>query len=220
MNQKNEKGITLIALVITIIVLLILAGVTISMVLDDDGIIAQAQDAEQAQEKAELKEKIELWNGNVKAAEYSNEKITAEEYQKFKTEVEALADKSEIAEEDVKVSEGKITIDEKEVEISVPSNIITFTVCGCELVTEEGTTWAEFIGDDNEYRIEPGSEIMVYEGFSCDTMVLYIDGDGVYVEFYENGEWSLSGGVSDIQYGSSVMAVDEIESNTSYLFSP
>ena len=42
---KSSKGITLIALVITIIVLLILAGVTISMVLGDDGIIAQAQDA-------------------------------------------------------------------------------------------------------------------------------------------------------------------------------
>ena len=33
MNQKSNKGITLIALVITIIVLLILAGVTINMVL-------------------------------------------------------------------------------------------------------------------------------------------------------------------------------------------
>ena len=42
----KQKGITLIALVITIIVLLILAGVTISMVLGDEGIIAQAQEAE------------------------------------------------------------------------------------------------------------------------------------------------------------------------------
>jgi len=33
MNQRKQKGITLIALVITIIVLLILAGVTINMVL-------------------------------------------------------------------------------------------------------------------------------------------------------------------------------------------
>ena len=56
MNQKFNKGITLIALVITIIVLLILAGVTISMVLGDDGIIAQAQSAKQAQEKGEGKD--------------------------------------------------------------------------------------------------------------------------------------------------------------------
>ena len=43
--SAQQKGITLIALVITIIVLLILAGVTISMVLGDDGIIKNAQGA-------------------------------------------------------------------------------------------------------------------------------------------------------------------------------
>ena len=35
---KNERGITLVALVITIIVLLILAGVTLSMVMGESGI--------------------------------------------------------------------------------------------------------------------------------------------------------------------------------------
>ncbi len=35
MKQKREKGITLIALVITIIVLLILAGITIAMLIGD-----------------------------------------------------------------------------------------------------------------------------------------------------------------------------------------
>ena len=37
--KKASKGITLIALVITIIILLILAGVTISMVLGDNGLL-------------------------------------------------------------------------------------------------------------------------------------------------------------------------------------
>ena len=53
-NKKNNKeikeqnnGITLIALVVTIVVLLILAGVTITMVLGQDGIITQAQNAAQ-----------------------------------------------------------------------------------------------------------------------------------------------------------------------------
>ena len=41
MNQKlkNKRGITLIALVVTIVVLLILAGVSISLILDNNGII-------------------------------------------------------------------------------------------------------------------------------------------------------------------------------------
>lgn len=42
---KKENGITLVALVVTIIVLLILAGVTISMVSGDDGIATKASTA-------------------------------------------------------------------------------------------------------------------------------------------------------------------------------
>ncbi len=42
---KQQKGITLVALIITIIVLLILAGVTISLVLGDNGILNHAEDA-------------------------------------------------------------------------------------------------------------------------------------------------------------------------------
>ena len=41
--MKNQKGITLIALVITIIVLLILAGISIAMLTGDNGILTKAQ---------------------------------------------------------------------------------------------------------------------------------------------------------------------------------
>ena len=58
--KRKEKGITLIALVITIIVLLILAGVSIAMLTGDNGIITQAQNAKNRTEEAEEKEKIEL----------------------------------------------------------------------------------------------------------------------------------------------------------------
>lgn len=43
--KKQNKGITLIALVITIIVLLILAGITITLVMGDNGLIAKSQQA-------------------------------------------------------------------------------------------------------------------------------------------------------------------------------
>jgi hypothetical protein len=45
-NMKNNKGITLVALVVTIVVLLILAGVSINLVLGDNGIITKAKEAE------------------------------------------------------------------------------------------------------------------------------------------------------------------------------
>lgn len=43
--MKNQKGITLIALVITIIVLLILAGVSIAMLTGDNGLLSKSQQA-------------------------------------------------------------------------------------------------------------------------------------------------------------------------------
>lgn len=58
--MTREKGITLIALVITIVVLLILAGVNIAMLTGDNGIITQAQNAKESTDSAEEKEGVEL----------------------------------------------------------------------------------------------------------------------------------------------------------------
>ena len=43
MKMKSNKGITLVALVVTIIVLIILAGISISLVLGNDGILGKAK---------------------------------------------------------------------------------------------------------------------------------------------------------------------------------
>ena len=58
--QKKENGITLIALVTTIIVLLILAGVSIAMLTGQNGILTQAQNAKEKTEIASEKEAIQL----------------------------------------------------------------------------------------------------------------------------------------------------------------
>ena len=62
LNTKinKNKGITLIALVITIIVLLILAGVSIAMLTGENGILTQAQNAKESTENAGEEEKIKL----------------------------------------------------------------------------------------------------------------------------------------------------------------
>ena len=57
---KSKKGVTLIALVITIIVLLILAGVTIATLTGDNGILTKAQSTKIQSERASIKEQIEL----------------------------------------------------------------------------------------------------------------------------------------------------------------
>ena len=58
--MKNQNGITLIALVITIIVLLILAGISIAMLTGDNGILKKANDATTATGKAEAEEAVKL----------------------------------------------------------------------------------------------------------------------------------------------------------------
>ena len=56
-NNQNIRGITLIALVITIVVLLILAGVSIAMLTGENGILTQTQNAKTASKIADIKEK-------------------------------------------------------------------------------------------------------------------------------------------------------------------
>ena len=61
-TKKNTIGITLIALVITIIVLLILAGVTIAALSGDNGILTKAKEAKEKTEQAQKEEEKTLSN--------------------------------------------------------------------------------------------------------------------------------------------------------------
>ncbi|MBR1803258.1 MAG: hypothetical protein IJ777_04810, partial [Clostridia bacterium] len=69
---KKNTGITLIALVVTIVVLLILASVTIQMVFSDNGIIKRAQGAADAQKEAQDKDSL-----TTMMAGYEVEKLTS-----------------------------------------------------------------------------------------------------------------------------------------------
>ena len=64
--MKNNKGITLIALVVTIIVLLILAGVSIAMLTGDNGIISNSQKAKSNTLEAQAKEEISMALNSIK----------------------------------------------------------------------------------------------------------------------------------------------------------
>ena len=60
MNFKNKGGITLIALVVTIIVLLILAGISVSMLTGQNGILNRAAEAKEKTEEAQKEEQTKL----------------------------------------------------------------------------------------------------------------------------------------------------------------
>ena len=78
-EKLNNKGITLIALVVTIVVLLILAGVSISMLTGENGIITQANTAKTETRGGEVEEKVNLWKVEKNTQEYSNTETKTEE---------------------------------------------------------------------------------------------------------------------------------------------
>ena len=80
MKTKEARGITIISLVITIVVLLILAGVSINLLLGDNGIIIKATEAKDSYSKSAVKEKVSFLLN-----EYTIGKATGEnaEFAKF-----------------------------------------------------------------------------------------------------------------------------------------
>ena len=87
-SEKN-KGITLIALVVTIVVLIILAGISISMLTGENGIITQAQKAKEETEIGKEKEMVSLAVSSLKGQGYVTGEnfLTSENLQKEMDEI-------------------------------------------------------------------------------------------------------------------------------------
>ena len=73
--MKNNKGITLIALVITIIVLLILAGVSIAMLTGENGLLTKATDADSNTAKSQAADLINLELNDIYASILAHDTI-------------------------------------------------------------------------------------------------------------------------------------------------
>ncbi|MBO4293063.1 MAG: type II secretion system protein [Clostridia bacterium] len=74
---KQQKGITLIALVITIIVLLILAGITIAMLTGSDSAPAKANEAKQKQDIGAAKDQVYMVAQNAQLEYYDTTYVKA-----------------------------------------------------------------------------------------------------------------------------------------------
>ena len=85
---KNPKAITLIALVITIVVLIILAGITISMTIGNNGIITRAREARNLYINAQEEEQVRL---NVLAEQLANGETGSDENKSPKSTIDLTA---------------------------------------------------------------------------------------------------------------------------------
>ena len=89
---KSTKGITLIALVVTIIVLLILAGVSIAMLTGNNGILTQGKRAKEEQAHAAVKEGIMLLYNEYRTKQEVNSSKVQEETKVASTELVKIAE--------------------------------------------------------------------------------------------------------------------------------
>ena len=79
-DVKNKNGITLISLIITIIIMLILAGVVISLTLGENGIFNTAKYAVTKTKEETAREKLELALVDLQARKYTDETYDENEY--------------------------------------------------------------------------------------------------------------------------------------------
>ena len=108
MNKlKNKKGITLIALVVTVVVLIILAGVSINAVIGDDGIIKKAQNSANLTKEAEVKESI---NRTILEFYLTNDYETLEDFLKAKAEDGSIDSVTKNADGTLTVKKGNYSV--------------------------------------------------------------------------------------------------------------
>ena len=108
----NKKGITLIALVVTVVVLIILAGVSINAVLGDNGIIKKANQAASVTKEAEVKEAI---NRTILEFYLTNDYATLEDFLKAKAEDGSIDSVTKNADGTLTVKKGdySVTVENK-----------------------------------------------------------------------------------------------------------
>ena len=110
---QHNKGITLIALIVTIVVLLILAGVSIAVITGDDGVIKSANQAKTEQRGGTVEDRVAVWKAGKATSEYT--------HRETKTEDEMLNDLINdklLFEDEIDRENKKITIGSKEIDYS------------------------------------------------------------------------------------------------------
>ena len=117
-NKKRiatNKGITLIALVVTIVVLLILAGITINSVVSEGGIFSTAKRAQEIQNEAALREKVQIVLADAQLQNLIN-KGTLKESLEETNEIEVVVENGD-GTITIVIDETEVTIDEETLEI-------------------------------------------------------------------------------------------------------
>lgn len=205
-NLKKNEGITLIALVITIIVLLILAGVSLNLVLGNDGILGKATKAALENRGSEVQEIVEMWKVEHRMNQYLEDKVMTEE--------ELIADlkgKKLVYEEELNTEEKTIIIGTKEIYYGLEAKL-EYTPGNVFEYTQEGYITgikAEYI-EGREGQVLPGGDYA-----ECDILVSKLGGvlnipneiDGVKIVGIEENALAQIGNLISVRIPKSVTEI-------------
>ena len=136
-KRKKKNAITLLALVITIVIMLLLAGVAIQMAFGENGLIIKANQAKLEQQREELIEKLKIEYLNLKVNSIENSQTPPSISQVFLTTI--FLENYKIVGEDIADKAGNI-IDKKENIISDLKKIISQSskiVAGVKIEAED-----------------------------------------------------------------------------------
>lgn len=102
--MKEKKGITLVSLVVTIVIMLILVGISVSIVIGDDNVVSKANQAKNDTNKSDWIEKIST---EVLRKQTSlNRNMTSDELADVLEEYGTLSSRNEILNQTIKVTDG------------------------------------------------------------------------------------------------------------------
>ena len=90
--MKKQTGITLVALVISVIVILILSGVTLNAVVGDNGVLTRAQNAKLDSEEVAILEELELMLYEYNSSEFIGQSEGVAEFLGKKKEAGKIED--------------------------------------------------------------------------------------------------------------------------------
>ncbi|MCI8636495.1 MAG: hypothetical protein HFJ36_01310 [Clostridia bacterium] len=120
MRIKNEKAITLIALVITIIILLILAGISIATLTGENGMLTKAEISKEETQISSYKEQLEIiWNG-----------VNIEKYEANVTQEELMKKCKDKIEKDSNFENAKVEIIDDIIEVITKEGYIFHIIDG------------------------------------------------------------------------------------------
>ena len=190
-EENSNKGITLIALVITIIVLLILAGVSIATLTGENGILTRASDADVETRAATVEEKKNLWKTEKQTDNYTGEN-TAQTLEELLNDLEG--EKLITAEERTKIEEtGHVVIGSKDISFSDGLTEASYTITS----SLDEVNFNKIITEGDIAIEKPGFTSYAIEGISASKEGEYVTSGSVAGK---SGNLEIVGDINDATF--------------------